>query len=149
MQGVEAVNGLGRYLSKTSNSTGNWNNFYASRLDDRWTPTNTGGNQPRMTTLDRNGNDQFSDRFVENASYLRARNMELGYSLTKSLASSYHVGGIRVYASVDNVFTLTKYTGFDPEISEAGFFGNPLAYGVDFGNYPQPRTYRLGFNVQF
>ena len=149
VQGVEAVNGLGRYLSKTSNSTGNWNNFYASRLDDRWTPTNTGGNQPRMTTLDRNGNDQFSDRFVENASYLRARNMELGYSLTKSLASRYHVGGIRVYASVDNVFTLTKYTGFDPEISEAGFFGNPLAYGVDFGNYPQPRTYRLGFNVQF
>jgi outer membrane receptor protein involved in Fe transport len=54
-----------------------------------------------------------------------------------------------VFASVDNVFTVTKYRGLDPEISSSGYYGNPLAYGVDYGNYPQPRTYRLGFNVQF
>ena len=57
--------------------------------------------------------------------------------------------GARVFVSVDNVFTITKYTGYDPEISTAAFYNNPLAYGVDYGNYPQARTYRLGFNVQF
>jgi hypothetical protein len=47
------------------------------------------------------------------------------------------------------LLTLTKYSGFDPEISEVGYFGDPLSYGVDFGNYPQPRTFRFGLNLEF
>ncbi|RPD49884.1 SusC/RagA family TonB-linked outer membrane protein [Hymenobacter sediminis] len=148
VQGAEAINGVAFSLSKSSNLVGVWSNFYASRMD-RWTPSNPNSDQPRVTSNDTNGNDRFSSRYVEDASYLRARNMELGYSLPAGAMSKLRINGFRVFASVDNVFTITKYTGYDPEISTAGFYGNPLAYGVDYGNYPQARTYRLGFNLQF
>ena len=148
VQGVEVVNGAAFSLSKSSNLVGVWSNFYASRLD-RWTPSNPTSDQPRLTSNDTNGNDKFSSRYVEDGSYLRARNMELGYSLPAAVSSKVHINSLRVFASVDNVFTITKYTGYDPEISTAGYYGNPLAYGVDYGNYPQARTYRLGFNLLF
>ena len=148
VQGAEAINGAGFNLNKSADFVGVWSNFYASRLD-RWTPSNPNSNQPRVTSNDTNGNDQFSSRYVEDASYLRARNMELGFSIPKAFLSRYQVGGARLFLSVDNVFTITKYTGYDPEISTAALYNNPLSYGVDYGNYPQARTYRLGFNVQF
>ncbi|MGI4740313.1 MAG: TonB-dependent receptor [Janthinobacterium lividum] len=148
VQGAEAVNGAGFNLNKSSNLVGVWSNFYASRLD-RWTPSNSNSNQPRVTATDNNGNDRFSSRYVEDASYLRARNMELGFSIPKTFLGRYQVNGARIFLSVDNVFTITKYTGYDPEISTVASYNNPLAYGVDYGNYPQARTYRLGFNVQF
>jgi len=152
VQGAEAINAAAFNLSKSSNFAGLWTNFYADRMD-RWTPSNPTSNQPRVTSNDTNNgggyNDKFSSRYVEDASYLRARNMELGYSLPKDFLGRYKVNGLRVFASVDNVFTITKYRGLDPEISSTGYYGNPLAFGVDFGNYPQPRTYRLGLNVQF
>ena len=148
VQGAEIVNAQGFFLNKSSAFAGTWNNFYASRLD-RWTPENSGSNQPRVTSSDQNGNDQFSSRHVENGSYLRARNIELGYTIPKTFSSRYGIGGFRVYAAVDNPFVITKYTGLDPEVSSASFYNNPLAYGVDFGAYPLPRTYRLGLNVQF
>ncbi|MBT9394854.1 TonB-dependent receptor [Hymenobacter sp. NST-14] len=148
VQGAEALNGAAFNLNKSADFVGVWSNFYASRMD-RWTPGNPDSNQPRVTSTDTNGNDRLSSRYVEDASYLRARNMELGYSLPQGLLGKAKMTGARVFISVDNVFTLTKYTGYDPEISTAAFYNNPLAYGVDYGNYPQARTYRLGFNVQF
>ncbi|MVN77612.1 SusC/RagA family TonB-linked outer membrane protein [Hymenobacter sp. HMF4947] len=148
VQGAEAINGAAFNLSKSADFVGVWSNFYASRLD-RWTPSNPNSDQPRVTSNDTNGNDRFSSRYVENASYLRARNMELGYTLPQVLLGKVQVKGARVFASVDNVFTITKYTGYDPEISTVANYNNPLSYGVDYGNYPQARTYRLGFNVQF
>jgi TonB-linked SusC/RagA family outer membrane protein len=148
VQGAEAINGGAFNLNKSADFVGVWSNFYASRMD-RWTPSNPNSNQPRVTSDDTNGNDKFSSRYVENASYLRARNMELGYTLPQALLGKIQVKGARVFASVDNVFTITKYTGYDPEISTVANYNNPLSYGVDYGNYPQARTYRLGFNVQF
>ncbi len=147
VQGAEAVNAAAINLDKSSAIANIWTNFYADRMD-RWTPGNPGSNQPRMTS-NATTNDLFSSRYVENASYLRARNMELGYSLPQPVLEKFKINGFRVFASVDNVFTVTKYRGLDPEISASGYYGIPLAYGVDYGNYPQPRTYRLGFNVQF
>jgi len=148
VQGAEALNGGAFNLNKSADFVGVWSNFYASRMD-RWTPSNPNSDQPRVTSTDTNGNDRLSSRYVEDASYLRARNMELGYTLPQALLGKVQVKGARVFVSVDNVFTITKYTGYDPEISTSAFYNNPLAYGVDYGNYPQARTYRLGFNVQF
>lgn len=82
VQGIELVNAGSRYLEKTSNSTGSWPNFYIDRMD-RWTPANPTSDQPRMTTTDLNGNDQFSDRFVENGSYLRFKNLQYRLLLTQ------------------------------------------------------------------
>ncbi|MEJ7661072.1 MAG: hypothetical protein WKG07_16370 [Hymenobacter sp.] len=144
----KAINAPAFDLSKSSNFAGTWSNFYASRLD-RWTPDNPNSNQPRMTADDQNGNDKFSSRYVENASYLRLRNLQLGYTLPTALLSKYQVGGVRVYVSVDNLLTFTKYTGLDPEISSAGYFGNPLAYGVDFGNYPAAAYLPSGCQREF
>ncbi|WP_133274010.1 TonB-dependent receptor [Hymenobacter radiodurans] len=148
VQGAEALNGAGFNLNKSADFVGVWSNFYASRMD-RWTPSNPNSNQPRVTSTDTNGNDRLSSRYVEDASYLRARNMELGYMLPQAFLDKVQVKGARLFVSVDNVFTITDYTGYDPEISTSAFYNNPLAYGVDYGNYPQARTYRLGFNVQF
>ncbi|UOQ69112.1 SusC/RagA family TonB-linked outer membrane protein [Hymenobacter volaticus] len=152
VQGAEILNAAAFNLSKSSNFANLWTNFYADRMD-RWTPSNPNSNQPRVTANDTNNgggyNDRFSSRYVENGSFLRARNMELGYSLPKGVIERFHIGGFRLFASVDNVFTITKYKGLDPEVAATGYYNSPLAYGVDNGNYPQPRTYRLGLNVQF
>jgi TonB-linked SusC/RagA family outer membrane protein len=152
VQGSEIFNASALNLSKSSNFANLWTNFYADRMD-RWTPSNPNSNQPRVTAEDTNNgggyNDKISSRYVEDGSYLRARNMELGYSVAKTLLDRYRIGGVRVFASVDNVFTLTKYKGLDPEVAATGYFNSPFAFGVDNGNYPQPRTYRLGLNVQF
>lgn len=147
VQGQELINGLSLALNKSSNFAATWNNFYADRIN-AWTPTNTSTDEPRLTTRDLNRNDQFSDRYVEDGSYLRIKNVQLGYSFTPKMLSAVKVSSLRLYLSVDNLATLTKYRGFDPEISSNGFFDDPLAYGVDFGNYPQPRTFRFGVNVQ-
>ncbi|KQS36793.1 TonB-dependent receptor [Pedobacter sp. Leaf194] len=147
VQGQELVNGLSFALNKSSNFAATWNNFYADRAN-AWTPANTNTNEPRVTSRDLNKNDQFSDRYVEDGSYLRIKNIQLGYNFSANIMSKLKLNGLRVYAAVDNLATFTKYRGFDPEISSNGYFDNPLAYGVDFGNYPQPRTFRFGINVQ-
>jgi TonB-linked SusC/RagA family outer membrane protein len=140
--GVQLVNGLGHWMN---NANGMFNSV-ASRMD-RWTPENTQTDQPRMTQLNPNNNDQFSDRFVSSGDYLRFRNLTLGYTLPKGLLDKIHISSLRVYVAADNLFTFTKYKGMDPEIGE--FNNNPLNFGVDLGAYPQPRVGRIGLNINF
>ncbi len=146
VQGDEIVNALGYF---THNSNGQWNSV-ASRLN-RWTPENPTTNEPRMTIADVNQNYRFSDRYVEDGSYLRLKNVTLGYTLPTALTNKWKINTVRAYVSVDNLLTFTRYTGLDPEIGDYGYNGNynPLAYGVDVGTYPQPRTARFGLTVNF
>ena len=86
------------------------------------------------------------DKYLEDASFLRLRNLQLGYTLPASFARKIAMKSARIYLTATNLFTLTKYTGLNPEVSIGGSSTTP---GVDSGSYPIARTYTLGINVTF
>jgi len=92
-----------------------------------------------------NFNNRPSSLWVQDASFLRCKNITLGYSFPESFLSKIFVHSLRVYAQVSNAFVITKYKGMDPEIGS----WNPLSAGVDGGNYPQPRVFTIGGNLTF
>ena len=110
-----------------------------------WTPTNTGTNIPRLSSADYNNNNRLSDRYVENGSYLRLRNIQLGYTLPYAWAKKAMLQKVRLYVSGQNLFTISSYSGIDPEVGQGG----SLSRGVDFGIYPQARTFTGGISVTF
>ena len=115
-----------------------------------WTPTNTNTNVPRSVSGDPNQNSRTSDRFIEDGSYLRLKNLNVGYTLPASIlskATKGYVSRVRVYVSSNNLLTFTKYTGYDPEVSTKG--GNLLNNGIDYAQYPQARTLLVGLNLGF
>lgn len=88
-----------------------------------------------------------SDRYVEDGSYLRVQNITLGYRLPKTLISKVKMNNLRVYVTVQNLYTFTKYTGYDPEV---GSYNNSIRLmNVDAGHYPNPRTILGGVSVEF
>jgi TonB-dependent starch-binding outer membrane protein SusC len=111
---------------------------------DRWHGEGTSNDFPRVST-GANDNDLFSDFWVEDGSYMRLKNIQLGYTLPKSVGGKIGMDRLRVYASVNNLYTFTKYKGYDPNISS----GSPLGAGIDIGYYPQARTYMLGLSANF
>ena len=119
----------------------------AKEMMNRWTPENPGNKYPRMTELNPNENQRFSDRYIENGSYLRVKNIQLGYTLPKAITQKAKLNTLRIYASVDNLHVFTKYSGFDPEIGDQG--GNVLNPNIDQGTYPRPRVMTLGLNLTF
>ncbi len=128
-------------------------NSYEDILN-RWTPDHTNTNIPRVTVDDRNRNRRISTRFLEDGSYLRARNMTLGYDL-KSLLKSKTITSWRIYVSAQNLVTITKYHGLDPEIQAntndtKGYnVSSDLAVGIDWGTVPAPRIFLFGTNLKF
>ena len=111
----------------------------------RWTGANSTNDaaNPRYTFTDPNNNARVSDRFVEDGSFVKIKNLQLGYTLPSSIAKGVF-SKIRFYGAVKNAFTFTKYSGYDPEIS-----GGILGTGVDLGTYPQARTFLLGLDLKF
>ncbi|OXG02737.1 TonB-linked SusC/RagA family outer membrane protein [Flavobacterium araucananum] len=119
----------------------------ANRLNyvlDRWTGEGTSNTTPRVTT-GATANNVFSNYYVEDASYLRIQNVQLGYTLNPSISQKAGITKLRLYAGVNNLYTFTKYKGFDPGASS----GAPIGGGIDYGFYPVPRTYLLGLNINF
>lgn len=121
---------------------------YANQLGyvlDRWTVDNPSNENPIVTTsATRNG--VFSDYFVEDGSYLRVRNVQIGYVLPKNISNKLGSDYVRIYFSANNLFTLTNYMGYDPDIGSAG---GALSNGIDYGFYPQARTIMGGINIKF
>ena len=113
----------------------------------RWTDNNPSNTYPRAIATDPNFNDRFSDRFVEDGSYVRLRNIQLGYKLTSSLLQKLSVHSLRVYVSAQNLFTWTKYKGFNPDIGAQN--QSNLSYGVDNSIYPQSITFLGGVKIDF
>ena len=114
---------------------------YPTWMLDRWTGPGTSNKVPRLVNGDAN-NWQSSDLFINDGSYFRLKNITLGYTLPQNITRKIMIDRLRVFVMAENLVTLTKYHGFDPEISSGG-----TSLGIDYGVYPQPRTWTIGFNV--
>lgn len=128
-------------------------NVRADRLTDSWTPTNTGAKYPQLDQ-----NDQFSSAFssfyVEDGSYVRLKNISLGYTLPQSVLGTTGLSSLRVYVQAQNLFTITGYSGVDPSlpaISTNGSGGNQSdqGQGIDRGTYPTNKIISFGINAAF
>ena len=124
-----------RWYTEGGVSNGN----YSNDVIGRWTAPGTSNKMPRLALNDPNGNNRVSDRFVEDASYLRVKNMRLAYNIPARWTNYLKIKRTQLYASCQNLVTITNYSGFDPEV------GN----GVDYGFYPQARTFLAGITVDF
>ena len=125
------------------------NNVYynqSTAVMDRYTATNKDGALPRFTNTNTN-NTAMSDRYVEDGSFVRIQNITLGYRLPKTLISKVKMNSLRLYVTVQNLYTFTGYSGYDPEV---GAYNNSIRLmNVDAGHYPNPRTYMGGVSVEF
>lgn len=135
--------GAGRYASANARFE---DNQTVNQLD-AWTPENTITNVPQARLFYNNG-AQASSRFIEDGSYLRLRNITLGYSLPKSLIGKANLRSVRVYVTGQNLLTFTKYSGWDPEVNSDDFSSN-IGLGYDFYSTPQAKTILFGLNVGF
>jgi TonB-linked SusC/RagA family outer membrane protein len=117
-------------------------------VKNRWTGPGTSDRMPRLTSSDPNQNSRISDFYVEDGSYLRLKNIRLGYSVPSGLLEGLGAGlsRARLYVSAKNLFTVTGYDGYTPEI---GVNNSTLDRGIDRATYPQPRVYTVGINLGF
>jgi TonB-linked SusC/RagA family outer membrane protein len=111
---------------------------------NRWTPETGGNTIPRASGGSSINNNNFSDYFVEDASYLRIQNVQLGYTANDKINKFLRLDSLRMYVSANNLFTFTNYNGFDPSASG----GSPIGAGIDKGFYPVSRTFMFGLNVK-
>jgi TonB-dependent starch-binding outer membrane protein SusC len=123
-------------------------NVSVNYYNNHWTPANPSNKYARALANDDNTlNSVPSSAWIENGSYLKLKNFTVGYTLPASLSNRLTLTKVRIYISSQNLFTITKYTGLDPEIGIQG--GNPTQNGVDNGTYPSSRYYTFGINVTF
>ncbi|WP_418509847.1 SusC/RagA family TonB-linked outer membrane protein [Corallibacter sp.] len=134
-------------LTKRSGTTNSllYQNQLAEAIDF-WSPNNPTASYPRPVSGE-NTNTFISDRYIEDGSYLRIQNVTLGYNLPNDLISRINISKLRIYASGQNLFTFTDYSGYDPEVGSTN--QNILLSGIDNGRYPSSRTISLGLNVEF
>lgn len=118
---------------------------YQATILNRWHGAGTSNTIPRVTTNDTNLNwTRPSDFYLKKGDFWRIRNITLGYSV--NIPEKFYIRNVRVFASVDNVFTFTEYEGYDPEVGNGGSI---LGSGIDRGVYPRPRTVSFGLNLTF
>ena len=153
---LQGVGGMQVYnAARQSLESMNGGTNQSTRVLDRWTGPNTSNEIPRATQDDLNNNTRFSDRWVEDADFLRIRNIQLGYAVPSETLESLtdgFVNRVRVYVGVQNLATFTQYLGFDPEVTRGQSFQKgefPLATGQDSGGSPQPRIFQVGAQVGF
>ncbi len=119
----------------------------ANTVKNRWTPENTNTTIPRAVFQDPNNNRRVSDRFVEDASYVRLKNVTFGYTFPTKLLDKIKMRTARIYVTGQNLLTFTNYSGFDPEVSTFG--ETNTAAGTDFLTFPQSRSLIVGLNIGF
>jgi len=154
---VSLVGSLGNDLVNANKGwwySGSYNyNKIAGLEGMAWRGEGTSNTVPRILANDNNQNlTRFSNFYVEDGSYARMRNLQLGYTLPQSASKALRMSSLRVYVSAQNLFTITNYSGLDPEIGYGRSYTDApsaLNRGVDLGNYPTTRTYLVGANIAF
>ena len=116
-----------------------------NKWKEHWTPTNTNTNVPRWDGQGTENKNMFSTRYIENGSFIKMKSITLGYTIPERICKDWGITNLRIYASVQNPFHITGYSGLDPEST----LGDPLIQGVDWGNYPNSRNYLIGLNFAF
>lgn len=141
-QGNDLVN-----ISSIDNSLnyGYGSNMYKEVYYDHWTNEKPNAKYPKIT---RTQKMRFSDRVVEDGSYLRLRNVQLSYDLPVRNWNTNYLQGVKVYVSAQNLWTLTKYSGWDPEVNSMGG-SSSFAQGIDHHSYPTAKTFTFGINISF
>jgi TonB-linked SusC/RagA family outer membrane protein len=140
VQGNKLFNAL-KYTNMNASVGTNFNMLHD--ILNAWTPQNSNSDIPRITADDANGNyGTTSDWYIENGSYLRIKNVTLGYTLPAALTKRAGLNTLRIYLTANNLYTFTNYKGFDPEVGMDEF-------GIDKGRYPQARSFLFGLNVNF
>ncbi|MCB2407851.1 SusC/RagA family TonB-linked outer membrane protein [Hymenobacter lucidus] len=137
LQGVQGIYSFNNAKFRTDFASIASNENWGTRLLDAWTPTNSGSTIPAATLLNTNNEGRASTYFIENSSYLKLRNLQLGYTVPASLTGRYKLQGVRVYVQGQNFFTIKskEFTGADPEVTNY--------------QYPIPRIFTAGLNVSF
>ncbi|MDR2859607.1 MAG: TonB-dependent receptor [Mediterranea sp.] len=132
--------------NKEYDGTNGINNWFEDITNVRVANTAT-PSAPRAISGDPNDNDRISDRYIEDGSYIRVKNVTVGYTVPAKLVRKYKLETLRVYANFQNLYTLTSYSGFDPEVGVSTM--TPNVYGLDYGRYPSPQAYTFGLNISF
>lgn len=117
-------------------------NISKTYWEGHWSEDNPSDQYPRLQGA---GTTQSSSYYVEDGSYIRLKNIVLGYSLPQNVLKKLSLNNLRFYVSADNIFTLTQYSGYDPEVS----YWNTLLTGLDYTSYPRARTFTIGMNLKF
>ncbi len=120
-------------------------NWYAEE-NGRWHGEGTSNSIPRLTRDNLNNNYRSSDLWVQNGAYLSLKSVALGYTFSKQRIANVDLPDIRIYVSGYNLFYITKYTGYTPEL---GYTGGNLQRGVDVAQYPQARNFTIGGTINF
>ncbi len=139
-QNFDVLNALRPYMEAGDGGY----NAYAGVFDRAWRAENPNNEYPRLSVVDANQNFRYSDFYMEDGSFFRCRNIQLGYSLPEKYISKLSITNFRIYASMENPFVLSSFSGLDPEVG-----GSPTLRGVDWGYYPIPRTTNIGVSFTF
>lgn len=144
VQGNQLLNMVKRWVD-FNNQAGNRS---LRMLYDSWTPENPDAVLPILDAND-SRSQQPSSYFIEDGSYFRLKNLTLGYTLPAAVASRIKFENVRVYLQAQNLFTITKYDGIDPEVTSVGSTPGSTVLGIDQGNYPYAKMYQIGINFGF
>lgn len=145
MQNMQVYNTMLSHIGIASgDNTGKDENKLVDVMDF-WSPENPSTTMTRPTVLDENLNSRISSWFLYEASFLRVKTLQVGYNFPSAFTSRINIDNLRIFLSANNLYTITKYPGYDPEVGAS----NPLNAGIDNGYYPVPRNASIGINLTF
>ena len=144
---LNAVGGRAKLVPIDADKVYEYGNWYDDITNVR--VANKGTKIPRASINDPNDNDRISDRYVEDGSYLRIKNLTFGYTFPKKWMEKARIENLRLYLNFQNIYTFTKYKGYDPEVGASTQDSTGLTFGLDNGRYPAPTMYSFGLNITF